>query len=150
MGRLDIKMPCYKKRNPHYKYRTGLTAAMFLKIKYSACHSNPKPEANVYHLCSFCHPFVSTPTAGVYFRKYIALDSWISDLSRHRKEPVIPSSWNRKIFMVSQYWWKWFAGLWQRWRDLISNKDISLLQWGMARWRPLVGLLSWHTLIVVS
>ena len=42
-----------------------------------------------------------------------------------------PSSWDRKIFMLRLYWWKWFEGLWQWWRDPISNKDISLLQWGM-------------------
>ena len=37
-----------------------------------------------------------------------SLDSRISDLSRHRKEPGIPSSWKRKICTASQYWWKWF------------------------------------------
>ena len=32
--------------------------------------------------------------------------------------------------MVSQYWWKWFGGLWQGWGHPISNKDISIMKYG--------------------
>ena len=105
MGRLDIKMPCYKNRKLHYKCRTGLTAAMFLIIRYSACHSNPKSEANVFicvlfviHLC--LHRRLEFIFGNIWH--------WIHG------PPIYPgiekSLWSRPLGMGKYLWWANIGG----------------------------------------
>ena len=63
------------------------------------------------------------------------------------RDPVLLESENiyGEPILVEMIW-----GLWQRWRDPTSDKDISLLQWGMARRRPLLKILPWHAFILVA